>query len=368
MKFKKQIFRNYINMFGVKTKQRLIVIESDDWGSIRMPNKNVYNKLLDKGISLDKCPYSKFDCLENDDDFSALFSVLEQLNSKIHKYPIITTNFLTANPDFDKIKQNHFSKYEFESLGTSYKNNPKSDGVKNYINDGIKNRFIKPQFHGREHLNVQMWMNLLNENKVVKEAFDNNFFALSFNNSDTIRLPYLASFMKYNRDDDFCNIMSSGLSGFRDFFGFDPTSFIAPVYIWDDKIEENLVNSGIESIQGLYSRKQYSYYLDENPENISRNRTKENDFKQLQLVRNCFFEPSTSNKLDWVDECLKDVEVAFFWKRPAIICSHRINFVGGLSEANRDKNLKSFQNLIERIVKKWPDVIFVSSDEVTNFI
>ena len=76
-------------MFGVKTKQRLIVIESDDWGSIRMPNKNVYNRLLDKGISLDKCPYSKFDCLENDDDFSALFSVLEQLNSKIHKYPIL---------------------------------------------------------------------------------------------------------------------------------------------------------------------------------------------------------------------------------------------------------------------------------------
>lgn len=368
MKLKKQIFRNYINMFGMKTKQRIIVIESDDWGSIRMPNKNVYNKLLDKGFGLDKCPYSKFDCLENDDDFNALFSVLDLLKTKFQKYPIITTNFLTANPDFEKIKQNQFSNYEFEDIETSYKNNPKSERVKNYINDGITNRFIKPQFHGREHLNVQMWMKLLKDNKIVREAFDYNFFALSFNNSETISFPYLASFMKFNLEDDFSNIISSGLFGFREFFGFDPTSFIAPVYISDDKIEEHLFNSGILSVQGLYFKKQYSTYLDSKPEVINRNLRRENDFKQLQLVRNCFFEPSTSYKLDWVDECLKDIEVAFFWKRPAIICSHRINFVGGLSEVNRDKNLKSFQNLIKRIIKKWPDVKFVSSDEVINYL
>lgn len=50
MKLKKQIFRNYINMFGLKTKQKIVVIESDDWGSIRMPNKKTYDKLQQRGI------------------------------------------------------------------------------------------------------------------------------------------------------------------------------------------------------------------------------------------------------------------------------------------------------------------------------
>lgn len=368
MKLKKELFRNYINLFGLKTKQRIIVIESDDWGSIRMPNKKVYNSLLEKGIQLDKCPYSKYDCLENDDDFNALFNVLDKFRVKFDKSPIITTNFLTANPDFQKIKQNEFSEYEFENIETSYRNNPKSEKVKMYINEGISNRFIKPQFHGREHLNVQMWMKLLKENKIVREVFDYNLFALSFNNSSSIRLPYLASFMKYNVEDDFKNIISSGLSGFKDFFGNDPKSFIAPVYVWDNKIEQQLTKTGISSIQGLYFKKQFTSFLDTDPERKFRNRKKENNFGQLQLVRNCFFEPSTSDKLDWVDECLKDIEVAFFWKRPAIICSHRINFVGSMSENNRNKNLLSFEQLISSIIKKWPDVKFVTSDEVINYI
>jgi hypothetical protein len=36
MKLKKELFRNYINLFGLNTKQRIIVIESDDWGSIKV--------------------------------------------------------------------------------------------------------------------------------------------------------------------------------------------------------------------------------------------------------------------------------------------------------------------------------------------
>ena len=122
------------------------------------------------------------------------------------------------------------------------------------------------------------------------------------------------------------------------------------------------------SIQGLFYRKNFNNYLDPKPKKIRRNFKKNSDFGQIQLVRNCFFEPSTSSHLDWVDECLKDVEVAFNWNRPAIICSHRLNFVGGMDEMNRNKNLKEFEKLISNIIKKWPDVVFVSSDEIENYL
>ena len=156
MKLKKQLFRNYINLFGITTKQKIVVIESDDWGSIRIPNKKVYNTLVNEGLNLDRCPYSKYDCLENNDDFNALYTILNNLKTKFNKTPIITTNFLTSNPDFEKIRKNQFYKYEYEKLEISYENNPNSEDVKNYINEGINNRYIKPQFHGREHLNTQV--------------------------------------------------------------------------------------------------------------------------------------------------------------------------------------------------------------------
>ena len=35
---------------------------------------------------------------------------------------------------------------------------------------------------------------------------------------------------------------------------------------------------------------------------------------------------------------------------------------------NRNKNLKEFEKLISNIIKKWPDVVFVSSDEIENYL
>lgn len=367
MKLKKQIFRNYINMFGLKTKQKIVVIESDDWGSIRMPNKKTYDKLQQRGIKVDACPYSKFDCLESEEDLNVLFNQLSSIDSKYGKAPIITANYLTANPDFDKIRNNQFLKYDFENIEVTYSKFNNIGNIKSLIKKGIENRFLKPQYHGREHLNIAMWMELLKNNKQVKEAFNNDMFALSFSNSNTINLPYMASFMKFKENDEFNTILDSGLIEFQNFFGFQPNSFIAPVYIWNRNIENHLRTKGINTIQGLYFRKEFSCYNDKNPKKINRNYNSITKNNQLNLVRNCFFEPSTTDKLDWVNECLKDIEVSFRWSRPAIICSHRINYVGGISEKNRNNNLKLFDQLLSNIIKKWPDVLFISSDEVNKY-
>ena len=37
---------------GWRTKRKLIVLESDDWGSIRMPSVEAYNNLQKAGIDL----------------------------------------------------------------------------------------------------------------------------------------------------------------------------------------------------------------------------------------------------------------------------------------------------------------------------
>jgi len=86
------------------------------------------------------------------------------------------------------------------------------------------------------------------------------------------------------------------------------------------------------------------------------------------MVRNVVFEPTEDRGIDWVDFTLKQIKTAFRWNKPAIISSHRVNFCGHIDEKNREKGLKSLEGLLQEIVKKWPDVEFMSADELGNCI
>jgi hypothetical protein len=47
---------------------------------------------------------------------------------------------------------------------------------------------------------------------------------------------------------------------------------------------------------------------------------------------------------------------------------HRLNFVGGLESQNRITNLQKFKLLFELIINKYPDVQFLTSDELAKSI
>ena len=87
-----------------------------------------------------------------------------------------------------------------------------------------------------------------------------------------------------------------------------------------------------------------------------------NRYRQQYITRNCFFEPGSGEKTDWVDSCLSEIRTAFRYSKPAIICSHRVNYIGSLNPKNRDNGLAKLKDLLNRIKKYWPDVEFISSD------
>src|SRR5690606_1901624 len=93
---------------GWTTDRKIIVIESDDWGSIRMPSRDVYERLLKKGIRVDKSVYNKYDTIASVDDFEHLFEVLSQFKDINNNNPIITANTIVANPDFYEIRKSNF--------------------------------------------------------------------------------------------------------------------------------------------------------------------------------------------------------------------------------------------------------------------
>lgn len=362
------VSRNIFNIEGWRTNRKIVVIESDDWGSIRMPSPEVYEKLLSLGIRVNNCPYNRYDALESEEDLSELFDTLIKFKDKNSNHPIITTNYVVTNPNFKKIESSGFRNYYFEFFTETLNKYPKHQNSIEIIKQGIDKKIIHPQFHGREHLNVNRWMKGLQNNlKETHLAFDNGLFGLSTNITDEKRKSYLAAldFDNINELDYHKQILENGLDIFEQIFGYRSSSFIAPNYIWHTDLEPFLASKGIKFIQGIRNQT----HPTGNKNLIKRHCIgSQNASGQRYLVRNCLFEPSFDQSKPWVESVLKEISVAFFWNKPAIISSHRVNYIGFIDAANRERNLFLLSVLLGKMINRWPDIEFMSSDQLGNII
>jgi hypothetical protein len=363
---KSRISRNLINAKGWRTKRKIVVIESDDWGSIRMPNKKTLNALAIKGLAVEKCAYVMNDCLESNEDLECLFNFIKQRK----KTPIITANFLTANPDFDKIKESNFEKYFPESLEKTLSRYPNHNQVKELWLQGSNEKHFVPQLHGREHLNISQWMSdLKTGNEETREAFELGVFGISAHIVKVKRNSYQAAFgtQKNENEVEFGQILGEASEDFEKLFGFKSKTFIAPNYTWNDEIEKITSDFGITHLQGVSAQRIQS--PDSEKPIIKRNFLGEtNQYGQKYLIRNVTFEPFMNEKKDCVSAALNEIRNAFLWGKPAIISMHRVNFIGGIHQNNREKNLKLFNQLLGKIDRLWPDVEFLSSKDLAEII
>lgn len=359
-----------VNYKGWGTNRKIVVIESDDWGSIRMPSREVYEKLLDQGIRVDKCPYNRYDSLASEEDLDALFEVLCKFKDKNGNHPIITANTVVANPDFEKISASGFKEYHYEPFIETLKRYPKHDKAFDLWQQGIKENVFYPQFHGREHVNISFWLDILKmDNPFFRKAFDMGFWGLSKEIVNTGKINIQASFdaitkkeIEYHKE-----IIKDGLRIFEDIFKYKSKSFIANNYIWDDSLNSVLLEKKVSILQGMKYQKLPILNSKKRPM-IRHSTGEKNDLNQIYLVRNCIFEPSQYPAIDNISSCLMDIKNAFFWNKPAIINSHRLNYIGFINEKNRNENLKSLKNLLTKIIKTWTDVEFFSSNILEQIV
>jgi hypothetical protein len=362
-------FKRYLqNSPGIRTKRKLVVIESDDWGSILMPNKSIYSKLKKSGYKPENNPYFKYDALASETDLEALFQVLNSVKDSKNRPAILTANCVVANPNFEKIKENNYEKYFWEPFTTTLKSYPNHANSFQLWQEGMCNKVFRPQSHGREHLNVCQWMrSLKNQDVDLHQAFDFNMIHINSTAHEN-RFNYMAALDYFSTEEknEKPYIIEEGLIEFERVFNYKSLSFIANCYKWDKIIEKKLSELGVKYLQGITS--QVLPVLKKNGDSkqifVKHYFGQKNNFGQRYLIRNAFFEPSLDSKKDWLNDCLKRIDIAFKCKKPAIIGSHRLNYIGFIDENNRTKNLKKLNILLKEIVKRWPTVEFVSTDEL----
>ncbi len=363
------IKHNLLSIKGTRTSRKIVVIESDDWGSIRIPNKDILKALQTNKLVTNNNLFNQLDSLEKANDLEALYELFNKHRDKNGNSPILTANFLTSNPDFDRIKQSNFQNYFSESIKDSYLRYNENEDTFALIKWGIDNKFMMPQYHGREHLNINLWMKMLQlQDSVSRKSFDYGVFCLDepskINKRDNLMAAF--DFMDESEKASKVEIFEQGFREFENIFGHKSKSFIAPCYVSHESLEKKGSELGINLIQGIYN--QYIPQMNNNPYKLKFNYNGQtNDFGQKYIVRNCFLEVFESLK-NPLDDCLERIEISFRWGKPAVIGMHRVNFVGNLDEDNRNRTLGILDDLFDKVLKKWPDVEFMSTDQLENII
>ena len=368
---KRSIVANFKNVLGWRTSERYLAFAVDDYGSVRLASRGARDK-LEKSNSCRMGQMDRFDAVETCEDLQALFEVLRAHKDAAGRVAIFTAFTLCANPDFDYLRKHRAYGHEtllqtFERL--SSEQHKAYEGTWAVWKEGISSGLIRPQFHGREHFNVPLLVKKLLDRSADLEA--NVAVDSMAGLQDDPELPGVgfthafgihdASVLPLQRE-----IINSGLRLFEDIFEFRSVTFTPPAGKLHPSLDGYVHALGVKSIDKPFfgtrpignGRNQRSINFLEPPK----------EGKNGKIVRTLSFEPCSGVKSDPVGEALREIEIAFRWGKPAIISSHRVNYGGHIDPENRKRGLGALSELLQRIKKLWPDIRFVSVDELAEIM
>jgi hypothetical protein len=228
VKLRKKLAKNYINAVGWRTNKKLLVIESDDWGSIRVPSKKVYEDAKALGFQLKNKNYDTFDSIEGAKAISELLETLTTVIDKNGNGAIFTACTNVANPDFEKIEESNRTQYFYEPFTETYKRFARCENTFNLIKEGIEKKLFLPQFHGREHINVERYLKAINSNSIKEHfCFENQAIFGSLIPND-LHFSYFDAFdyTEVEEENNIQNIIKDGLSLFENIFGYKSKSYM----------------------------------------------------------------------------------------------------------------------------------------------
>lgn len=357
-----QILKRYLDYRGWSTNRKLVIFEVDDYGWSNYFNEN------DTAIAaeMNLPPFVKYDRIATVDELDQLFNVLSSVKDKNGRPAVFSPMTVTGNPDFIKIKDSNFKSYYSEPFTTTFQRNYGNMLIKKW-ESGIHNGLFMPEFHGREHLHVSTWLNALSKpNSATRKAFDNGVYTFSVEKEQPLNRKFGATY-SFADTQELASLKHSLIEGVRFYeqtFKQKPSSFTPPAggysYMYEELLSElglNAISLGRSAIitgaQGINERKYH--FLGQEAKS-----------KLKYIPRNCLFEPHNKNE-DAVERCMRDVVSAFKRKKPAIISSHRINFVNVKAGYNGSGLLK-LEKLLSNIVTTFIDAEFISTKELIKIM
>jgi hypothetical protein len=354
---------NLKNIPGPTVKKKIVAIECDDYGGIRMPSMEAMKQMKAAGVTIDESRYNLLDTLEDKEDLVTLFETLHSVKGGDGK-PVVMSPFVNvANPDFEKMKAGGYKEYFYEPFPKTLQKYGHNDGIMNVWKQGIEAGIFTPEFHGREHVSVQPWLEKL-------QAGDPHLlFAAGYGFVAVANIKGIPAYAQEFRPEFYFTnerqkaflhrSIVEGVKLFEQLFGYTPSAFMPSNSVFHPDFEATVLQTGIPFLVVAHKNPTPGV----SGEMMFTNFTFRQKIQKGQLnfyVRNCAFEP-TDNSYRSIDGTMKQIAAAFRWNKPAIISTHRVNFAGGINKQNRDNGLKELHKLLKAIKQRWPEVEFKST-------
>ena len=328
--------------------------------------------MRDAGLEMQN-RFDKYDAVENRADLESLFDVLNSVADGLGRPAVLTPYTLCANPDFDRISKEK-GEYRYETLPQTYSRLEDAQGhdyrgAWDLWQEGIRLGLLKPQFHGREHINVEYFERRMRaRDEALAINLENQSLTAMGNEPSMPGVGFTEAFGFWDRSElsRHKEIIADGLELFERVFGFQSETFTPPAQKLHPELYQFVESRGVRAI--------------DKPFHCVRRLQKDRSKREFNLlgqsagddhitvVRNVVFEPTVDRAFDSVKLALDQVGAAFRWRRPAIISSHRVNFAGHIDPENRTFGLDALKRLLGGIVNRWPDVQFISADALVRKI
>jgi hypothetical protein len=348
-----------------RTTGKIVVFESDDWGLNGIVSRQIYDELAAAG-SID--PADRFNKCgrESVEDLALLYETLAGFSDHTGRPPAFTANFVMANPDFDSIASSDFREYSWIAIDDSIRR-PHQAALLAKYHEGMERGLFRPQYHGRDHISAENWLRALREGdpaahagfrRQVPMTRDSRYLENEYTESAAGRIAPLP-------EETLREKIRVGSALFGRAFGMRSLTSIAPFYLWSDDVERLLREQGTRCMQAG-SHRLFPGGDHDSPADRRQGQLGERGPAGLAyLVRDCQFEPSRDGE-SAVDRCLSEIGCAFLRGLPAVIDTHRVNYVGAVDRPARDRNLQGLGKLIRRILQCFPRVRFATSDELAG--
>lgn len=364
----KEGFANHTkNILGTKLKRKIVVFAIDDYGNLRLASEEARENMKKAGLKI-RNRYDELDTLENKADLTALYETLSSVKDSTGRPAVFTAFALPCNLDFEKIAASDYTEFHYELLPQTFAKMPGYEGTMDMWKEGIKNRLLVPQSHGREHLNLKVFKEKLaaRDEEVITALKNHSYTCISKSGYSSISYTAEFDFWDVKENEGFEEIIRTGLDAFEQVFGFRSVHFNPPGGREHPSIHKFLKANGIKYLDVPSSKKEHQGHG--KFKTIYNYMGKKNAIGQTMLIRNGVFEPNVKKRTDWVGYSMAQIDAAFKWGKPAILSSHRVNYAGLIDEKNRTESLATTKKLLQQIMKRWPDVEFMTSNEVGDLI
>lgn len=364
-----EILRKFVVRSCVDWKRHdVIVFESDDWGLCgNMRDAVAKEELINKGYDVSSIEYK--DTLETATELENLYKTLESHKDGLGRNAVFTPNYITSNPNYDKIMRNEFKTYFWIPITKGFSQDWNDENERGDLlakwREGINRHVWCPEYHGLSHMNMQVWLTGLRRgDKKLRDFFNDQMFTHS--NKYDNRSEYA---LKTNPSQSMSTAMqekliSEGKTIFHEAFGYHPHTTIAPAYLWDENTEVALYNQGIKYIQGVTHhrarsfRKYHFHLLGEKHNNV------------MYLIRLIHLEYQGGKNPQW-DYKQAYEKIVSAWKHglPAIVSTHRVNYVGGIDPSMHISGINQLNRLLTEIEKNFgTKVTYMSDFEVAQLL